>query len=82
MFHVFQAFNDYYSNEHDRLLNLWREVVSVKRFFSDLQTNTERDLYKVKNDIDTAARDLVGTLSGYAITAYATHDSSKVNLNT
>ncbi|XP_038221135.1 rootletin [Zerene cesonia] len=72
-----QAFNDYYSNEHNRLLNLWREVVSVKRFFSELQTNTERDLYKVKNDIDSAARDLVGTLSGYAITAYATHGSSK-----
>ncbi|XP_045496834.1 rootletin [Colias croceus] len=72
-----QAFNDYYSNEHNRLLNLWREVVSVKRFFSELQTNTERDLYKVKNDIDSAARDLVGTLSGYAITAYASHGSSK-----
>ncbi|VVC89096.1 unnamed protein product, partial [Leptidea sinapis] len=48
-----QAFNDYYSNEHNRLLSLWREVVSVKRFFSDLQTNTERDLYKAKNDIDS-----------------------------
>ncbi|CAK1541264.1 unnamed protein product [Leptosia nina] len=72
-----QAFNDYYSNEHNRLLNLWREVVSVKRFFSELQTSTERDLYKVKNDIDSAARDLVGTLSGYAITAYANHDVSK-----
>ncbi|CAF4907255.1 unnamed protein product [Pieris macdunnoughi] len=77
-----QAFNDYYSNEHNRLLNLWREVVSVKRFFSDLQTNTERDLYKVKNDIDSAARDLVGTLSGYAITAYASHDNSKPDLQT
>ncbi|XP_050349623.1 rootletin [Nymphalis io] len=66
-----QAFNDYYSNEHNRLLNLWREVVSVKRFFCELQTSTERDLYKVKNDIDSAARDLVGTLSGYAINSYA-----------
>ncbi|XP_052739750.1 rootletin [Bicyclus anynana] len=70
-----QAFNDYYSSEHNRLLNLWREVVSVKRFFSELQTSTERDLYKVKNDIDSAARDLVGTLSGYAITAYASQGS-------
>ncbi|XP_045535415.1 rootletin [Papilio machaon] len=69
-----QAFNDYYSSEHNRLLSLWREVVAVKRFFSDLQTNTERDLYKVKNDFDSVTRDLVGTLSGYAITAYATQD--------
>ena len=43
----------------------------MKRFFAELQTGTERDLYKVKNDIDSAARDLVGTLSGYAINAYA-----------
>ncbi|XP_069357622.1 rootletin isoform X1 [Maniola hyperantus] len=70
-----QAFNDYYSSEHNRLLNLWREVVSVKRFFSELQTSTERDLYKVKNEIDSAARELVGTLSGYAITAYASQGS-------
>ncbi|XP_026492988.2 rootletin [Vanessa tameamea] len=66
-----QAFNDYYSNEHNRLLNLWREVVSVKRFFCELQTSTERDFYKVKNEIDSAARDLIGTLSGYAINSYA-----------
>nr|XP_032516165.1 rootletin [Danaus plexippus plexippus] len=66
-----QAFNDYYSSEHNRLLNLWREVVSVKRFFSETQSNTERELFKVKSDIDSAARELVGTLSGFAITAYA-----------
>ncbi|XP_063368164.1 rootletin [Cydia amplana] len=66
-----QAFNDYYTSEHNRLLSLWREVVSVKRFFSELQSTTERDLYKVKNDFESATRELVGTLSGYAINAYA-----------
>ncbi|CAH2040824.1 unnamed protein product, partial [Iphiclides podalirius] len=69
-----QAFNDYYSSEHNRLLSLWREVVAVKRFFSDLQTSTERDLYKVKNDFDSVTRDLVGTLSGYAITSFASQN--------
>ncbi|XP_073952978.1 LOW QUALITY PROTEIN: ciliary rootlet coiled-coil, rootletin [Choristoneura fumiferana] len=66
-----QAFNDYYTSEHNRLLSLWREVVSVKRFFTELQTSTERDLFKVKNDFESATRELVGTLSGYAINAYA-----------
>ncbi|XP_048007047.1 rootletin [Leguminivora glycinivorella] len=66
-----QAFNDYYTSEHNRLLSLWREVVSVKRFFSELQSTTERDLYRVKNDFESATRELVGTLSGYAINAYA-----------
>ncbi|XP_072949799.1 uncharacterized protein Root [Epargyreus clarus] len=66
-----QAFNDYYSSEHNRLLSLWREVVTVKRFFSELQTSTERDLYRVKNDMESATRELLGTLSGYSINAYA-----------
>uniref|UniRef100_A0A2A4K970 Rootletin-like coiled-coil domain-containing protein n=1 Tax=Heliothis virescens TaxID=7102 RepID=A0A2A4K970_HELVI len=66
-----QAFNDYYSNEHHRLLSLWREVVAVKRHFAELQTNTERDLYRVKNDFDSNARELVGMLSGYSINVFA-----------
>ncbi|KAM3959769.1 LOW QUALITY PROTEIN: ciliary rootlet coiled-coil, rootletin [Aphomia sociella] len=66
-----QAFNDYYSSEHSRLLSLWREVVSVKRYFSELQSSTERDLYRVKNDFDSSVRELVGTLTGYSINAYA-----------
>ncbi|KAJ2947625.1 hypothetical protein O0L34_g17426 [Tuta absoluta] len=66
-----QAFNDYYTGEHNRLLSLWREVVQVKRFFSELQTSTERDLYRVKNDFDSATRELTGMLSGYAINSFA-----------
>lgn len=46
-------------------------MVSVKRFFSELQTSTERDLYRVKNDLDSSVRDLVGTLSGYSINSFA-----------
>ncbi|KAL4714216.1 hypothetical protein ACJJTC_018366, partial [Scirpophaga incertulas] len=70
-----QAFNDYYSSEHNRLLNLWREVVAVKRYFNELQSNTERDLFRVKNDLDSSVRELVGTLTGYSINAYATQGS-------
>lgn len=66
-----QAFNDYYSSEHNRVLSLWREVVSVKRFFSELQSTTERDLYRVKNELDSSVRELVGTLSGFSINAFA-----------
>ncbi|XP_048477865.1 rootletin [Plutella xylostella] len=66
-----QAFNEYYTGEHNRLLNLWREVVSVKRHFSDLQTSTERDVLRMKSDLESAARELVGTLSGYSIHALA-----------
>lgn len=53
-----QAFNDYYSSEHNRLLNLWRDVVSMKRLFMDIQSTTERDLTKLKSDIGSIARDM------------------------
>lgn len=52
-----QAFNDYYSSEHNRLLNLWRDVVSMKRLFMEVQSTTERDLTKLKTDIGGMARD-------------------------
>lgn len=58
-----QAFNDYYSTEHNRLLNLWRDVVSVKRLFIDVQTATERDLGKLKSEVNEYGRDLVTTCS-------------------
>lgn len=53
-----QAFNDYYSTEHNRLLNLWKDVVSVKRLFVDAQTSTERDLMKLKSEITGMGRDV------------------------
>lgn len=53
-----QAFNDYYSTEHNRLLNLWRDVVSIKRLFMDVQSTTERDLNKLKTEITGFGRDM------------------------
>ncbi|XP_066156628.1 rootletin isoform X1 [Euwallacea fornicatus] len=54
-----QAFNDYYSTEHNRLLNLWRDVVSVKRHFMDVQSNAERDMNKLKADISEMGREML-----------------------
>lgn len=54
-----QAFNDYYSSEHNRLLNLWRDVVSVKRLFMDIQGNTERDLSMLKQDISGIGKEMM-----------------------
>lgn len=54
-----QAFNDYYSAEHNRLLNLWKDVVSMKRLFLDVQTITDRDLNKLKLEISEFTKDVV-----------------------
>lgn len=54
-----QAFNDYYSTEHSRLLNLWRDIVSVKRLFIDMQSTTERDLNKLKSEVSEVSKDMI-----------------------
>lgn len=54
-----QAFNDYYSTEHNRLLNLWRNVVSIKRLFMETQASTERDLTRIKAEVSSASKEMV-----------------------
>uniref|UniRef100_A0A6P7GY35 Rootletin isoform X1 n=2 Tax=Diabrotica virgifera virgifera TaxID=50390 RepID=A0A6P7GY35_DIAVI len=54
-----QAFNDYYSTEHNRLLNLWRDVVGIKRLYNEIHTNTERDLSKIRFDISGMGKEMV-----------------------
>ncbi|KAL0100440.1 hypothetical protein PUN28_019642 [Cardiocondyla obscurior] len=53
-----QAFNEYYISEHNRLLNLWRDVVSVKRLFAEMKSTTERDLSKIRNEIISSSNEM------------------------
>lgn len=53
-----QAFNEYYISEHNRLLNLWRDVVSVKRLFAEMKSTTERDLSKLRNEIISSSNEV------------------------
>lgn len=52
-----QAFNDYYSTEHNRLLNLWRDVVAIKRLFMEVQSTTEKDLSKLKSEVGNMGKE-------------------------
>lgn len=52
----FKSFNDYFGQEHAKLLNLWRTVVSFRRSFSEMKSSTERDLHKLKSDLSNATR--------------------------
>lgn len=51
IFVFFQFFNEYFSVEYGRFLVFWRQVVVFRRFFGDLKTVTERDLFYVRNDV-------------------------------
>lgn len=52
------AFNEYYTSEHNRLLNLWRDVVSLKRIFSEMKSTTERDLGKYHSKLSTLTNEM------------------------
>ncbi|XP_026278331.2 rootletin isoform X2 [Frankliniella occidentalis] len=61
-----QAFNEYYTTEHARLLNLWRDVVAVKRLFADMQASTQRDLQGLRSDMTLTTREMASACSALA----------------
>jgi rootletin len=62
-----QAFNEYYNNEHARLLKMWREVVAMKRLFKEMQSSTKIDLNKIRTDISAANREVAGACNGVTV---------------
>ncbi|XP_059612125.1 rootletin isoform X1 [Phlebotomus argentipes] len=62
-----QAFNDYYNNEHTRLLRMWREVVAVKRNFKDMQTSMKTDLNKMRYEMMGINREVSSACSGVTV---------------
>lgn len=59
-----QAFNDYYNNEHSRLMKMWKEVVAVKRVFKEMSTTTKMELGKIRCEIAGTTREVSGACSG------------------
>lgn len=45
------------------MLNLWRDIMSMKRQFSEIQSATQRDLHKLRNEVSSASNDMVATCS-------------------
>jgi rootletin len=49
--------------EHNRLLNVWRDVVSVKRIFAEMKSATERDLSKLSSEMSSTTREMTNLCS-------------------
>lgn len=62
--HTPQAFNDYYNNEHSRLMKMWKEVVAVKRVFKEMSSATKMELGKIRCEIAGTTREVSGACSG------------------
>jgi rootletin len=56
-----RVFKEYYISEHNRLLNLWRDVVSLKRLFTEMKFATERDFSKLQGDIGSLSSQMMST---------------------
>lgn len=53
-----QAFNDYYSSEQNRLIEMWQDVGSVRKSFRDLQFTLKSDLSRMQQEISSVNREL------------------------
>ena len=58
-------FNHYYDKEHNLIYDLWRDVVSFRKQFSELKGTTERDLKRVRNDLAQTGRSLTSACFGF-----------------
>jgi len=68
--------------EHNRLLNLWRDVVSVKRIFAEMKSTTERDLSKLNSEISSTTREMNIACSGIVNMAKQTSKTEVSSLYT
>ena len=57
---IHQQFNNFYISEHKNLLDLWREIGTVKRTFSEVKNLTSKDLTNLKGEIERCS-DLLTT---------------------
>lgn len=61
-----RAFNEYLTNEHNRLLTVWRSVVTMRRQFNELKLTTERDLNAARADLTRFLRNMHATCLNFA----------------
>ncbi|XP_053101259.1 centrosome-associated protein CEP250 isoform X3 [Hemicordylus capensis] len=45
-----EVFESYMRNEHDRFLGVWRQVVTLRRYFLEMKTAIDRDLSELKTE--------------------------------
>jgi hypothetical protein len=79
--HYLQVFNQYYNKEHNLMYELWRDIVSFRKQFTELKGTTERDLIRVKNDLAQTGRSLTSACFGYLTNAKAAENQDLVSEN-
>jgi len=63
------------------MYELWRDIVSFRKQFTELKGTTERDLIRVKNDLAQTGRSLTSACFGFLTTAKTVETQGQVNDN-
>jgi hypothetical protein len=63
------------------MYELWRDIVSFRKQFTELKGTTERDLMRVKNDLAQTGRSLTSACFGFLTNAKAAENQDLVNKN-
>jgi hypothetical protein len=61
------------------MYELWRDVVTFRKQFTELKGTTERDLMRVKNDLAQTGRSLTSACFGFLTNAKAAETQEQVN---
>ena len=69
-----QVFNQFCNKEHNLMYELWRDIVTFRKQFTELKGSTERDMMRVRNDLAQTGRSLTSACFGF-LTANKTAES-------
>ena len=61
------------------MYELWRDVVTFRKQFTELKGTTERDLMRVKNDLAQTGRSLTSACFGFLTNVKAAETQGQVN---
>ena len=75
------SFNDYFGQEHAKLLNLWRTVVSFRRSFGEMKSSTERDLHRLKSELNGSTRAMQGACFNLSANIKTNESQNQVRYN-
>lgn len=63
------------------MYELWRDIVSFRKEFTELKGTTERDLNRVRTDLAQTGRSLTSACFGFLTTSKTAETQGQVNEN-
>ncbi|XP_023217743.1 rootletin-like [Centruroides sculpturatus] len=75
-----QTLNDYFTEEHSKLLNLWRQLLNFRHEFAEMKMSTARDLTTLKSDITLSASHMTGACLNLLANSSLSQETDMLNI--